>query len=533
MDLYFEILKLFVRNSLVNLHKEVVWEHLRFIMEHRSSDIVEEFSTSDLALMLKIPATDNSLHDSNEIYLNTPELVDLFENIPNVLYVDPFYTNGNQKHKWETFLIELGVNPAPRLHLGIRSDVGLSTEFNFLLEKCVDNELKGLALLHIVDNWLNWYSCESRYCLSHSLSKIKVITSIGPNSIKETYCNSLFIPFKKYIPLLDTSLVLKNFSFLEELGLKSSVNETNLASIQLLLKNVEDTEVWTYFYSLCKDHSVFIKEIYSPIPDEDGNHFIAKSEFRWSGDNEIASLLDIFLLSKSYPEKLMDYFVNQISVPKTLTANDCKNGLIHIFMDDNQEYRQKNDVKKMESLIWKIYRHLNFLVTEHNLTSIYCFVINYRYTFMGLQNAIKKMVISDDDQLKNFIFDIHGKGYIPISYVHPELMSYPNLLKVFGIPVLSEVVIKTPFPETRPELLKQITNKYRACLAFALKLSRRVLNKDEIIYLEKTERTLEVYQTTKLFVEYEVLGYKKRRIDPYHFNKNSSILIISNKYKGK
>jgi hypothetical protein len=99
-------------------------------------------------------------------------------------------------------------------------------------------------------------------------------------------------------------------------------------------------------------------------------------------------------------------------------------------------------------------------------------VLDWNYNVHLGEEAKTKLVVVDDKELYEKVF---WKSDIPrLNCVHEKLCKYSELIKKLDIKKFTELLHMEVLPtsNTQPKLLKELTQRYSACLSGTMAMSR-------------------------------------------------------------
>jgi hypothetical protein len=103
-------------------------------------------------------------------------------------------------------------------------------------------------------------------------------------------------------------------------------------------------------------------------------------------------------------------------------------------------------------------------------------------------------VIPDSDEFVDMF-----QSYV--EFIHPMLNNCTSLLRELNIPKLSEVVYAEPLVAGTPMVEIELTRKYRVCVLWVMKMTKKTLNSSELSSFDKARKPIPVRLTISDFAQ--------------------------------
>ncbi|PRP84437.1 hypothetical protein PROFUN_08117 [Planoprotostelium fungivorum] len=491
---------------------ETVMEHLRFICDH-----IKEIGGNVRVLRdtLWMPCQEGKMCRGEELYHTDRDLQRIFKG-ERVQYL---YGEKREDREWMDFMTMMGVSVVPK----VKHIAGRGYEVSPELVSCLADKDSG-ALEYIDKHFSHYNAAEANVVIRHVNEHVRLRTTSNVyECISATYDHPKLQSFSPYLPCLNLE-VLTHPSLLKGLAPVREIDGYVLDRIndQLKRSNVPEDkrqEVWNDYYTLCEQFNHPCEDVYI-----DGSH-LRLSKVIWDGDDEVMKALQLAKLADRYP-KLENYFTQVVKVKTTPSFHTCYMGILNIVWSDHDEriFRPKEEIPPMLPVIQKIYRILNDISDDQGKSTLW--ILSYRCIFFSPRLCKDKLVYAVpgtvDDKLVDIYYGRDGKRYFPLNMVHPLLSEFPELLKLHDIPRISERNVSRPLPSTKPYESTSLTLRLRSSARFILKVSGRVLTKEE------KERLEDIADRTR--VEYSLGEGLTRRVRADHYvDGERGVLMIDKK----
>ncbi|PRP80904.1 myomesin [Planoprotostelium fungivorum] len=445
---------------------ETVMEHLRFICDH-----IKEIGGNVRVLRdtLWMPCQEGKMYRGEELYHPDHDLKRYL------------YGEKREDREWMEFTMMMGVSVVPK----VNHIAGRGREVSPELVSCLAVKDSG-ALEYINKQFTHYNAAEANVVTRHVNEHVRLRTTSNVyECISATYDHPKLEFFSPYLPCLN----------LEGYVLDRINNQLKRSNIP------EDKrrEVWNGYYILCEQFNHPCEDVYI-----DGSH-LRLSKVIWDGTTTRQARGSLFkngkLLHSSGEGEDHPEFSRLLHGTLNIVWSDL----------DARIFRPKEEIPPMLPVIQKIYRMLNDVSDDQGKSTLW--ILSHRCIFFSPRSWVDHVERKISLAVSATNLSLHDLGL---------LSEFPELLKLHNIPRISERNVSRPLPSTKPYESTSLTLRLRSSARFILKVSGRVLTKEE------KERLEDIADRTR--VEYSLGEGLTRRVRADHYvDGERGVLMIDKK----